>query len=68
MTLAEIKEMTSETIAPAVASRVLGCDPQWIRIVAREHPQRLGFPVVVLGSRVKIPRVGFIRFMEGETK
>lgn len=68
MTLAEIKEMTSETIAPAVAARVLGCDPQWIRIVAREHPQRLGFPVVVLGSRVKIPRVGFIRFMEGETK
>lgn len=65
MTLAEIKEMTSETITPAVAARVLSCDPQWIRIVARQHPQRLGFPVVVLGSRVKIPRVGFIRFMEG---
>lgn len=68
MTLQEIKSMSSETITPAVAARVLGCDPQWIRIVAREHPQRLGFPVVVLGSRVKIPRVGFIRFMEGETK
>lgn len=68
MTLSEIKEMTSETITPAVAARVLGCDPQWIRIVARDHPQRLGFPVVVLGSRVKIPRVGFIRFMEGDTK
>lgn len=68
MTLAEVKELSSETITPAVAARVLGCDPQWIRIVARQHPQRLGFPVVVLGSRVKIPRVGFIRFMEGESK
>ena len=68
MTLEEIKSMSSETITPSVASRVLGCDPQWIRIVAREHPHQLGFPVVVLGSRVKIPRVGFIRFMEGDTK
>ena len=68
MTLEEIKSMSSETITPAVASRVLNCDPQWIRIVARQQPQWLGFPVVVLGSRVKIPRVGFIRFMEGDTK
>ena len=68
MTLSEIKEMTTETITPAVAARVLNCDPQWIRIVARENPKRLGFPVVVLRSRVKIPRIGFIRFMEGDRK
>ena len=68
MTLSDLKNMTSETITPAVAARVLNCDPQWIRIVARQQPHRLGFPVVVLGSRVKIPRVGFIRFMEGDTK
>lgn len=65
MTVSELKALTQDTITPAVAARVLGCDPQWIRITARENRESLGFPVVVLGHRVKIPRVAFIKFMEG---
>lgn len=63
--LEEIKAMTGDVITPAVAAGALGCDPHWIRLVAREDPKRLGFPVIVLRSRVKIPRLAFIKFMEG---
>lgn len=66
MTLESVKFMTAEVITPAVASELLGCDPQWLRIAARTRPDLLGFPVIVMGSRVKIPRRAFIRFLEGE--
>lgn len=65
MTLEELKTMDKDVITPTVAAQVLGCDPQWIRVAARQNKALLGFPVVILGSRVKIPRQAFIKFMEG---
>lgn len=65
MTLDELRGLDRETITPAIAARVLGCDPQWIRVAAHQDRSLLGFPVVVLNSRVKIPRLAFIKFMEG---
>ena len=66
LTLDDLRAMTREAITPALAAQVLQCDPQWIRVAARQDKSLLGFPVVLLGSRVKIPRLAFIRFMEGE--
>lgn len=51
------------TISPQQASTVVGSDPQLIRYQAKHNPQRLGFPVIVTGNRVKIPRIPFLRFM-----
>lgn len=65
MTLQDLKEMDKEFITPAVAAQILGCDPQFIRIVARQAKDELGFPVLVVRSRVKIPKAAFINFMEG---
>lgn len=65
MTIEDIKEMDSAIITPAVAASVIGCDPQLIRLQARERPELLGFPVVVVGTRTKIPRLPFIKYMEG---
>lgn len=48
---------------PCEVASVLGMNPQAVRILARENPERLGFPVVVSGSRVKIPRQPFLKFM-----
>ena len=49
------------------AAQVLGCDPQWIRLMARERPEKLGFPVCCTSKhRVKIPREPFIKFVGGE--
>ena len=66
MTLSEIKALDSDIITPAQAAGVLKCDPHFIRVMAREEPWRLGFPVVVMNSRTKIPRLPFIRYIEGK--
>lgn len=65
MTLEDLKRMKQEVITPKIASEVLGCDPHWIRMTARVHPEWLGFPVIISQHRTKIPRKAFIRFMEG---
>ena len=33
-----------------------------ISLTARQAPELLGFPVMLCGSRVRIPREGFVRF------
>ena len=49
--------LTAEQIAP-----VLGADPHSIRLQAHRDARALGFPCIVIGRRVKIPREGFLNF------
>lgn len=65
MTLNEMREYDKDYLTPAQVATALGSDPQSIRVWARQNPIGLGFPVIRLGSRVKIPRIAFIRYMEG---
>ena len=65
VTLDEVRELRTDIITPAQAAQVLGCDPAYIRVAARDAPEQLGFPVVRIGSRTKIPREAFVRYMEG---
>lgn len=65
VTLDDIRRMDRAVITPAIAAQVLGCDPAYIRVAARDAPEQLGFPVVRIGSRTKIPREAFVRYMEG---
>lgn len=60
MTLEEIKASDKTVLTPADVAPVLRCDPQWIRLAARERPDLLGFPVIILRSRTKIPRIPFL--------
>lgn len=62
--LDEVRESKKEILTPAEVAKVLGCDPHYIRVAARQCPGQLGFPVVRIGNRTKIPRLAFIRFME----
>ena len=66
MTLEEIKAIDREWLTPAEVGAVIGADPQGIRTWARQKPEALGFSVIVLPHRVKIPKSGFIRYMEGK--
>ena len=59
----DIIALDRDYLTPAEIAGVLGSDPQSIRVAARVEPQRLGFPVVVIGSRVKIPKAAFLRHM-----
>mgnify|MGYP002765956606 CR=1 FL=1 len=65
LTIDDIKGMDKEMLTPAEASEVIGCNPHWIRLAAREKPELLGFPVIVIGNRTRIPRRAFVRFCEG---
>ena len=61
-----IRKMDRLTITPAIAATALGCDPQKIRVQAKNRPELLGFPVTCIGRWIKIPRVPFLRYLTGE--
>ena len=65
MTFDEMMASDKTMLTPADIAPVLGADPQDIRLTARLHPERLGFPVSVIGTRTKIPRLGFLNWLEG---
>ena len=67
MTLHEIKQSDKPFLIPTDIAGLLGCDPQNIRLMARQRPELLGFPVCVMGTRVRIPRVPFVSFVEGRS-
>ena len=66
MSLDDLKRIDREYLTPAQVAEVLGCDPQGIRVWARQRPEQLGFPVCIIGTRVRIPKRPFIQFMEGK--
>ena len=66
MTLEALCACTAPTLTPAQVADVLGCDPHWIRVAAKDAPELLQFPVLRVGNRVKIPRIPFLRFMGKE--
>jgi len=68
VTLEEIRESGKPMLTPADVAEAMGCDPQFIRVQAHRDPAMLGFPVCVIGSRVKIPREGFLNWYEGKGK
>lgn len=58
-----MKVIDDEFITPAQAALAIGCNAQSIRISARLNPGGLGFPVSILGRRVRIPRVPFLQWI-----
>ncbi|MBO5501767.1 MAG: hypothetical protein J6A48_07060 [Clostridia bacterium] len=62
-----LKKLTRAFIRADEAAKVLGCNPNSIRQAARLRPELLGFPVVILGNHVKIPRIPFLNLMTGGT-
>lgn len=64
-TLQEIKECPKAYLVPKDVAPFLRCDPYSINLAARQDPKALGFPVILMGSRVRIPKDGFVAFWEG---
>lgn len=67
MTLDEIRESSKEILNPSDICDVLGCSAYAITLQAREDAKNgtksFPFPVIVLGTRTKIPRRPFLRVM-----
>ena len=67
-TLSEVERSKKSMLTANDIAPILGSDPQLIRMQARERPELLGFPVICIGSRVKIPKEGFLCFVQGSRK
>ena len=65
-TLEGIEALPTEVLTAELVSKVLHLDPNTIREQARKCPEKLGFPVVVAKRQVKIPKVGFLKYMRYE--
>lgn len=64
LTLEQITELDREFLFADEVAQVIDSNPQTIRDQARADPRKLGFPVIVQGQHVKIPRRGFLHFMQ----
>ena len=62
-TLEDIAAIPGEVLTCSEVAPILGADPMTIHAQAMEQPERLGFPVIIMKSRVKIPKRPFIRLM-----
>lgn len=66
MTIDDIKKMDKEVLTPGDVAPLLGCDPNLIRHQARQDIKQLGFPASKMGTRIKIPKQGFIAWFENK--
>lgn len=65
--IARLKAMDKAFLVPTEVAPILACNPYAINVAAQQAPEQLGFPVCIIGTRVKIPRIPFLKFIEGET-
>ena len=63
MTLEEIKKSSAPWILPEDVANILGCDPQNLRKQIYKDPESLGFPVSKVGTRLKIWRIPFLKYI-----
>ena len=66
--LEELEALNTDVLTCAQVAMVLKANPATIHYQAMECPERLGFPVIVMGSRVRIPKGPFILFLRGIEK
>ena len=62
-TLDELHTYPQQTLTAEQVAQFLGCSVQSIRSQAQIDAGALGFPVILYGSTIRIPRLGFIYFM-----
>ena len=62
-TLEDLEAIPDEVLTCKQVAPILKADPYTIHLQAMDAPGMLGFPVIVAGRRVKIPKRPFIRFM-----
>lgn len=63
MTFQELQQSTKDFLIPEDVADLIGCKPYSINVQAKADPTKLGFPVAMIGVRVKIPRLAFIHWM-----
>lgn len=67
MTLAELEKLPKEVLTPADIAPILGCAPYSINVATKDGNNPFPFPIIRMGSRVRIPKMPFIKAMRGES-
>lgn len=63
MTLPELMKSEKEMLSCGDIADVIGIGQYNLHRYIMEYPERIGFPVMITGRRVRIPRLPFLRFM-----
>lgn len=63
MTVNDLLESDQLYLSPADIAPILHCDPQCIRVQAQRDSSKLGFPTIIIGTRIRIPRIPFLEFL-----
>ena len=66
MTLQELEQLETEVLTPNQVAPILGCQPYTINVATRDGKNPFPFPIIRMGSRVRIPKKPFLKFMRGE--
>ena len=66
MTLDELEKLPKDMLVPTDVAGYLGCSPYTINVATRDGKNPFPFPIIRLGTRVKIPKMPFIKAMRGE--
>lgn len=67
MTLDELEKLDKEMLTPKDIAPILGCAPYSINIATMNGQNPFPFPVIRMRSRVRIPKMPFIKAMRGES-
>ena len=62
MTLDDIEKISKSFLLAEDVASYLHAAPNTIRWQAQHEPEKLGFPVVVTGKMLRIPKDGFVFF------
>ena len=64
--LRRIEALEKDMLVPTDVCKYLGCSSYTINIVTRDGKNPFPFPVIRMGTRVKIPKEPFLKAMRGE--
>lgn len=59
MEVDKLRQLKADFYSPAQVGSLLRWDPQYIRLMARQAPEALPFPVLVHKNRTQIPAKSF---------
>ena len=64
--LARIEALDKEMLVPKDIAGYLGCAPYSINVVTQDGRNPFPFPIIRMGTRVRIPKQPFLKAMRGE--
>jgi len=64
--LDRIEALPKEMLVPTDICKYLGCAAYAINVATREGKNPFPFPVIRMGTRVRIPKMPFLKAMRGE--